>query len=60
MTTYQFGFILEQALGHITHTKNLQQNVASDGDVQPHWGLIPFDAQGLAGRAPPGHLECMG
>lgn len=52
MTTYQFGFILEQALGHITHTKNLQQNVASDGDVQPHWGLIPFDAQGLAGRVP--------
>lgn len=52
MTTYQFGFILEQALGHITHTKNLQSNVAHDPDVRPHWGLVPFDASGLAGRMP--------
>ncbi len=52
MTTYQFGFILEQALGHITHTKNLQNNVVHDHEVSPHWGLVPFDASGLAGRLP--------
>src|SRR5689334_16110808 len=52
MTTYQFGFILEQALGHITHTKNLQQNVPVDPEVQAHWGLVPFEAHGIAGRIP--------
>jgi glycosyltransferase involved in cell wall biosynthesis len=52
MTTYQFGFILEQALGHITHTKNLQQNVSADSEISAHWGLVPFEAQGLAARLP--------
>lgn len=52
MTTFHFGFILEQALGHITHTKNLQTNVSNDPDVQPYWGLVPFDTHGIAGRLP--------
>jgi glycosyltransferase involved in cell wall biosynthesis len=52
MTTYKLGFILEQALGHITHTQNLQRNVPRDPDVQPFWGLVPWETQGLAGRIP--------
>jgi glycosyltransferase involved in cell wall biosynthesis len=52
MTTYQIGFVLEQALGHITHTKNLQQNVLADPEVRPHWGLIPFEADGIARHIP--------
>ena len=52
MTTYQFGFILEQALGHITHTKNLQTTVARDPEVHPYWGLVPFEAEGIAARVP--------
>jgi hypothetical protein len=52
MTTYKIGFIIEQALGHITHTQNLQRNVPRDPDVQPFWGLVPWETQGLAGRIP--------
>lgn len=52
MTTYHIGFILEQALGHITHTRNLQANVARDPDVQAYWGLVPWETGGLAGRLP--------
>ena len=52
MTYYQFGFILEQALGHVTHTKNLQATVAQDATVHPHWGLVPFDVNGIGERLP--------
>ena len=52
MAGYQFGFLLEQSLGHITHTKNLLTNVALDPEVHAHWGLIDFEATGIAGRIP--------
>lgn len=47
---YRFGFIIEQALGHITHGKNLQQNIALDADVTALWGLPSWETGGLAGR----------
>jgi len=50
--TYEFGFLLEQALGHVTHAKNLLTNVARDPEVHAHWGLIDFEATGVAGRIP--------
>ncbi len=46
------GFIIEQALGHITHTKNLQANVPRDRDVAAHWGLIPYEVSGFAAKVP--------
>jgi glycosyltransferase involved in cell wall biosynthesis len=49
---YEFGFLLEQSLGHVTHTKNLLVNVARDPEVHAHWGLIDFQATGIAGRIP--------
>ena len=52
MTGYEFGFILEQSLGHVTHTKNLQANVVRDPDVKVHWGLVDYDAEGLAAMIP--------
>jgi glycosyltransferase involved in cell wall biosynthesis len=52
MAGYQFGFLLEQSLGHVTHTKNLLANVALDSEVHAHWGLIDFEATGLASRIP--------
>jgi len=52
MTGYTFGFLLEQSLGHITHSKNLLTNVALDPEVHAHWGLIEFEATGIAGRVP--------
>ena len=52
MVGYEFGFLLEQALGHVTHAKNLLTNVARDPEVHAHWGLIDFEATGVAGRIP--------
>lgn len=49
---YNIGFVLEQALGHVTHAKNLQINVRRDPDVRPHWALIPFETSGIAARIP--------
>jgi glycosyltransferase involved in cell wall biosynthesis len=49
---YEFGFLLEQSLGHVTHAKNLLTNVALDPEVYAHWGLIDFEARGIAGRIP--------
>lgn len=49
---YRIAFVIEQALGHVTHTKNLQRNVPHDPDIEPHWLLIPFDVKGLAARIP--------
>jgi glycosyltransferase involved in cell wall biosynthesis len=52
MADYEFGFLLEQSLGHVTHTKNLLTNIALDPEVHAHWGLIDFEAKGIAGRIP--------
>jgi glycosyltransferase involved in cell wall biosynthesis len=52
MVSYEFGFLLEQALGHVTHAKNLLTNVALDPEVHARWGLIDFEATGIAERIP--------
>ncbi|WP_129631110.1 glycosyltransferase family 4 protein [Candidatus Oscillochloris fontis] len=52
MPAYTLGFVLEQALGHVTHAKNLQLNVPSDPEVRALWGLIPFEVAGLSARIP--------
>ena len=44
-------FVMEQTLGHVTHTKNLRALVPSDGALAPEFLLVPFDV----GRwSPPG------
>ncbi|MCA9873801.1 MAG: glycosyltransferase family 4 protein [Anaerolineales bacterium] len=48
----KIGFIIEQALGHITHGQNLQQNVAADPTIEAYWGLPTWEAGGLAGLIP--------
>src|SRR5215475_12979283 len=52
MASYEFGFLLEQALGHVTHAKNLLNNIALDPEVRPHWGLVHYEAKGIASRIP--------
>ncbi|MDZ4716932.1 MAG: glycosyltransferase family 4 protein [Roseiflexaceae bacterium] len=52
MAVYNIGFVMEQALGHVTHTKNLQHNIPLDRDVQAHWGLISYETSGIASRIP--------
>lgn len=49
---YEFGFILEQSLGHVTHAKNLMTNVTLDPEVRAHWGLIDFETSGAAAQIP--------
>ncbi|MGB3636850.1 MAG: glycosyltransferase family 4 protein [Rivularia sp. (in: cyanobacteria)] len=34
---YNFGFIVEQALGHITHYQNLRYWVDKDTNIKPNW-----------------------
>jgi glycosyltransferase involved in cell wall biosynthesis len=36
---YRIGFVIEQALGHIAHGQNLQQNVPFDPEIDPQWIL---------------------
>ncbi|MEZ4867900.1 MAG: glycosyltransferase family 4 protein [Caldilineaceae bacterium] len=49
---YQIGFILEQTLGHRTHTQNLQALVVQDSAVDAQWGLVEWETKGLAARIP--------
>ncbi len=49
---YQIAFILEQALGHVTHARNLQQNVPLNPAVAPVWLPVPFETQGLPAKLP--------
>ncbi len=48
----RIGFIVEQALGHITHGQNLQRVVAEDNEVQALWGLPTWDSTGIESRLP--------
>lgn len=52
MSVCQIGFVMEQVLGHVTHTKNLQAFVPTDPEVNAHWALVPFDVTGTAARLP--------
>jgi glycosyltransferase involved in cell wall biosynthesis len=49
---YRIGFIIEQALGHVTHSQNLMANVPRDPEVNAYWGLVPWETHGLAARLP--------
>jgi glycosyltransferase involved in cell wall biosynthesis len=46
------AFVIEQALGHVTHGDNLRRHVPEDPDVRAHWVLVPFDVEGPAARIP--------
>ena len=52
MRTHTLGFVLEQALGHRTHSNNLRINVPKDDAVEALWAEIPFEVEGLAARLP--------
>ncbi len=48
----RIGFIVEQALGHITHGKNLQALVPQDKEIDPYWGFPAWETNGIAGKIP--------
>lgn len=49
---YELGFVVEQALGHVTHAKNLVYHVAEAPEVSAHWAMVPFDVDGPGARLP--------
>ena len=49
---YKIAFILEQALGHITHSRNLQSNIPSSVDLTPIWLPVPYDVIGTTAKIP--------
>jgi glycosyltransferase involved in cell wall biosynthesis len=52
MAVYNIGFIMEQTLGHVTHTQNLQLSLPRDTEVRTHWALVPRNLQRQGLRIP--------
>lgn len=52
MSNNTFGFVLEQTLGHVTHSKNLLANVSKDSSVDVVVAPIEFEISGLAAKLP--------
>lgn len=50
--SYTVAFLLEQTLGHRTHSQNLQANVPKDRTVRPIWGPIEWNSTGFARHIP--------
>lgn len=46
------GFLMEQTLGHVTYTRNLQTAFAAEERLRPVWLPVPFSPGGLSGRLP--------
>lgn len=49
---YRIGFIIEKALGHVTHGKNLQRYVPQDAEVEAHWVLPEWEPHELLANLP--------
>jgi glycosyltransferase involved in cell wall biosynthesis len=49
---YRIGFVIEQQLGHATHSRNLERYVQHDREVRPVWIPIAFEATGWMKTAP--------
>jgi glycosyltransferase involved in cell wall biosynthesis len=48
----RIGFIVEQALGHVTHAQNLRNWVDRDGDIDSTWLWVPHRASDVWERLP--------
>lgn len=52
MASFTIGFILEQALGHVTYADNLRRQAHHAAHIQPQWALIPFAPTGIGAHIP--------
>lgn len=52
MQPKQFTFVMEQALGHVTFTKNLRLAVEADPTVAVNWLLVNYAAESWPERLP--------
>src|SRR5919201_5074266 len=46
------AFVMEQTLGHVTHSQNLRAVVDERPDVAPSWLPVPFEVSGPARFVP--------
>ena len=51
-TTPTIGFVFEQTLGHVTHTRNLQNALANDGTITPRWCPVTYPVTGVGSFVP--------
>ena len=51
-TAYRFGFVMEQNLGHRTHSNNLMRFVSEDPSVTASWMPIGWDNPGVSRHVP--------
>lgn len=49
---YRIGFVMEQTLGHVTHTQNFQHWVERDTDVEATWVPVSFNESDHWHRVP--------
>jgi hypothetical protein len=49
---YRIGFVMEQTLGHVTHTQNFRHWVELDAEVVPTWIPVSFSAPDHWNKAP--------
>ncbi len=56
-TTFKTGFVLEQTLGHVTHSMNLKRFLAEESDVKPLWLDVPFHPDSRLCSLPPFSLN---
>ena len=49
---WQIGFVMEQTLGHRSHTNTLRSGVDRDPEVSADWAPVDFEPAGLPGSLP--------
>jgi glycosyltransferase involved in cell wall biosynthesis len=52
MDRYRIGFVVEQSLGHLTHSQNLEAILGRYSSIDAHWVRPSGQANGLIGRLP--------
>src|SRR3954464_13717497 len=55
--SFQAGFVLEQTLGHVTHSMNLKRFLGGSDCLDPRWFDIPFRPESLRYKVPPASLN---
>lgn len=49
---YRIGFVLEQGLGHVTHSLNIKRLAVQDSDLHPYWLPIGYEMNSREARLP--------
>ena len=45
------GFLLEQTLGHVTHSDNLEHIITNDRSIEAAFVPIPYEVKGMAAKS---------